>query len=71
MNSARKRVIRGYAAGRNDYRDLAISAYRSALRDGEPTDTPWMLFMAEIDCPVPDLALRARYREMVKNEPIL
>jgi hypothetical protein len=56
-----QRVIRDYAAGRADYREDAIAAYRRMLRVNEERDV-FMDFMGEVDNPVPDLALRARYR---------
>jgi len=47
----------------------AISAYRSWVRSGGAVrGTPELDFMAEVDHAVPDLVLRARYREIIRQK---
>jgi hypothetical protein len=55
-------------------RDYAICAHRVMLkrcRDRQeqlPYGDPYFEFMREIDCPMPDLLLRARYRMRVQDD---
>lgn len=62
-------AILACAEGRE--RDYAICAHRVMLKRvrgrGEqlPYGDPHFEFMREVDCPVPDLGLRARYRARV------
>lgn len=57
--------IRLFAGGMRSKRRDAVTAYRRGLWRGVPTNDPFMRFMAEIDTPTPDLALRAQYREKI------
>lgn len=55
-------------------RDYAIAAHRVMIRrcrtrqEQLPYGDPYFEFMREIDCPMPDLLLRARYRMRVLND---
>lgn len=52
-------------------RDAAISAHRAFImratrnRGSLPYGNPYFEFMREVDCPIPDLLLRHRYRKEV------
>ncbi len=67
MSPEDRDVIRQYAGGKFALREEAVLAYRKELRNpsGNRTQDPHMKFMAEVDNEVPDLALRARYRQEV------
>lgn len=65
MTPDEQRVIRGFAAGNQSFRESAVSSFRRALRRGDPIEGPHMLFMSEVDNPSPDLTLRGRYRQDV------
>jgi hypothetical protein len=63
MHDYEKRVIEAFALGNQEFRDAAIEAHRRECRaTNEARGTLHMDFMSEVDNPVPDLALRARYR---------
>jgi len=55
-------LIERFAAGDETLRGRAIDAYRRALSAG-PGQGPHMRFMAEVDNAMPDLLLRAQYRQ--------
>ncbi|RWL22513.1 MAG: hypothetical protein EOR63_32260 [Mesorhizobium sp.] len=57
-------LIEKFAAGDHSLRESAIGAYRRALSAGIG-ENMHMLFMAEVDNSVPDLALRASYRQQL------
>ena len=61
MNENERLTIRKFAAGQVNLRERAIQIHRRHL----PVDkeSPEQLFMRKIDNPVPDLALRAKYRQ--------
>jgi len=63
MHDYEKRVIEAFALGNQEFREAAINVHRRECRaTNQARGTPHMDFMAEVDNPVPDLALRARYR---------
>lgn len=66
LSTEEKEVIKRFANGDESVRDDAISLYRDfVFRSGVSRGTPFLNFMSEVDTPVPDLGLRARYREAV------
>ena len=71
-----KAAIRA-CAGKSDpaLREQAIAAHRAMLArvrlaGSPPYGDPYYEFMREIDTPVPDLGLRARYRQLVLDEVV-
>jgi len=67
MTEGERAIIIKYALGERGLRDQAIAIHRENLRKygvAGPFD-PLSNFMSEVDNPVPDLALRARYRRQV------
>ncbi len=68
MTEEQRSAIIRYANGERDLRDEAIAAYRDSVRRyGRSHLDALQNFMSEVDNPVPDLALRARYRRQVKQ----
>ncbi|RUW56842.1 hypothetical protein [Mesorhizobium sp. M8A.F.Ca.ET.021.01.1.1] len=65
MQKYDKIAIAAYASGIDSFITSALLGFRRSLEAGEPIEGPYMLFMSEVDSPVPDLALRAKYRQMV------
>lgn len=66
LSADEKDVIKRFADGDKSERDRSISIYRDFIaKNGIRRDDPFINFMSEIDNPVPDLGLRARYREEV------
>jgi len=71
-----KDTIRRFARGETELREKAIAIFYRALRDGtwqsamkekESKTKTMLLFMSEVDAKVPDLMLRAKYREQVSK----
>lgn len=63
MTDAEKLVIKQYALGDKDLKDLCISIYRNNIGILGVRGSIEMKFMAEIDTSCPDYGLRARYRK--------
>ena len=63
MNAQDTDIIRRFAAGDQTLREQAIAIHHRAIREDGVRGTPEQGFMAEVDNPVPDLALRNRCRE--------
>ena len=55
-------VIHAFAAGDTSLREAALGIHHAAIPTLGVRGTPEQRFMAEVDCPVPDLALREIYR---------
>ena len=62
-------LFRQHALGAPDLRDAAIARFRQLLQEGVTTDHPAMQYMSEVDNPVPDLALRGRLRQKLRDWP--
>lgn len=58
-------VIARFAAGDRSLRAAAIEIHRRYIPTLGVRGEPHQDFMAEIDHPVPDLTMRARYRSLV------
>jgi len=66
MTEEEKKIIRDFAAGEVMLREKAVSIFYKYLR--EQLHSTEMLFMSEIESPVPDLALRSQFRaQLVRN----
>lgn len=66
MNTADKVTIENFAAGDNSLRARAIEVHRHHLRfEKSYFGTDHQRFMSEVDCDIPDLVLRARYRKAI------
>ena len=68
MNDGDKSVIEQFASGASGLRASAIEAHRRNIPAVGVRGNVHMRFMAEVDNPVPDLVLRARYREDLLKE---
>lgn len=69
MTPGAKDIIRKFADGDELLREMAIQVYRLYIPHlGSYNSTPEMNFMSEVDNPVPDYALRARYREILLDK---
>lgn len=69
MHLAEKEIIRRFADGNEACREAAITIYRKYIPHlGAYGSTPEMNFMSEVDNPVPDLALRATYRNILLDK---
>lgn len=69
MTPEAKETIHKFANGEEEMRGLAIQLYRMYIPHlGAYNSTPEMNFMSEVDNPVPDLASRARYREVLLDK---
>lgn len=64
-------IIRAFANGENPRRSEAIDIYRRYYKAWGPRygTNIFMDFMSEVDCPVPDLLLRARFRMKILGKP--
>lgn len=66
MDDRDRGIIQAFAGGDKSQREPALAIYRKALGAGRPAaGNPYLSFMSEIDNDVPDLALRALYRQAV------
>lgn len=65
METADRELIERFAAGETSLREAAIEAFRRNIPAVGIRGDECMMFMSEIDSPMPDLALRARYRRAV------
>ncbi len=69
MNADDEELIRRYAAGDDSMREKAVELFQSErkVESSKPRPdcrrTPAMRFMAEVDNPCPDYALRRMYRD--------
>lgn len=61
-------IITGLAKGDLSVKDEAIAIYRRHRWTSDPWANMYLGFMSEVDTPVPDLALRARYRDSIAIE---
>lgn len=61
-------VITRFAKGEREVKDEAIAIYRKHRWVNDPWANIYLGFMSEVDTPVPDLALRARYRDAITKE---
>ncbi|WP_315922296.1 hypothetical protein [Mesorhizobium sp. SP-1A] len=61
-------VITRFAKGDRAVKDEAIAIYRKHRWTSDPWANIYLGFMSEVDTPIPDLALRARYRDSIVNE---
>lgn len=61
-------IITGFAKGDLGVKDEAIAIYRRHRWTSDPWANIYLGFMSEVDTPVPDLALRARYRGSILIE---
>jgi hypothetical protein len=66
LRPAELKTIRAFAAGDQDLRSKSIDIFRAHPGVRERA-CPALLFMAEIDTPCPDLALRGEYRKTLLN----
>jgi hypothetical protein len=66
MTEVERATIIKFAQGDKTLREQAIAIYRDTLRKYGEWNDPLLNFMSEVDNPVPDLGLRARYRQRVK-----
>lgn len=64
MDDHEKAVIAGFASGDNDLREEAVTVYLRHLKTADKQDV-YMSFMREVVTPVPDLLLRAQYRQKI------
>jgi len=62
LSEEEKAAIVAFAAGDNSRRDDAIAAYRRIITVAGARGDAFRDFMAEVDNPSPDLALRSAYR---------
>lgn len=60
-------IIRRFAAGEIALRDQAIAIHRRYIKICGVRGNAAMEFMAEVDNPIPDLMLRATYRDRLKR----
>lgn len=67
MTVSESALIRFYADGHQHLHDSAVAIYRAYLPTLGRHGSPEMSFMSEVDTPVPDLGLRARYRAALKE----
>lgn len=66
MDGPEREIIRRFAGGERALFDEAVRIYRNNIRQyGLQHGDAHFDFMSEVDCPVPDLLLRARYRRRV------
>lgn len=63
LTSLERATIRAFADGETTRRDEAVAAYRRVAQGGGLNTCAAMRFMSEVLNPVPDLGLRARYRQ--------
>lgn len=61
-------IITRFARGDLEAKDEAIAIYRRHRWTSDPWANIYLGFMSEVDTPVPDLALRARFRDSIMNE---
>lgn len=61
-------VITRFAKGDFAVKDEAVAIYRKHRWTSDPWANIYLGFMSEVDTPVPDLALRARYRDSIMIE---
>lgn len=65
MDDGDKATIEAFAKGDESSRTAAVEAFRRCLLEEGVVEGPCMLFMSEVDNPIPDALLRAQYRKMV------
>jgi len=68
MHPDHKTIIRKFAEGNVQLKDEAIRIHRAYMSILGVRGTVEQRFMAEVDSPVPDLALRAQYRDQLLKQ---